>query len=363
MTVGDIYKTSDIIKVNAGDSLSSALSKLTSSHDTAFVFDRETFLGVITPYFAAIKTSYPSQTKVENALVHPPKLELTDEIEKAAQLMMEAKMHYLPVFDKDVFLGIVSARRILSSFKGSPVFRVKVGENNELVTVKEGDTLIKALHLFKDKNISKLLVLTPDLKLKGILSQFDVLAYLSTPTEGQSLGSFSGEKVPQHNGVVSDFYKTNVLTMSNFDTYETALQLITDKHKGSVVVVDGGYRPVEIVTISDLLKLMIPQAKNIPLDVKILHIEEKHKVSIDHFLDKLSPQFKYFDDLDKVTVTIEEHKHGGVIEIKILLHFTHKKDTVIQKNGKNLPEVIGELLNAVGTLGSKQKDLQDESYK
>src|SRR3989344_3646957 len=262
MTVGDIYKTSDIIKVYAGDSLSSALSKLTSSHDTAFVFEGNTLIGAISPYFAAIKTKYPPQTKVENALVHPPKLELTDEITKAAQLMMEAKMHYLPVFDKEVFLGIVGARSILSAFKGSPVFRVKVGENKGLVTVTERDTLSYALHLFKDRNISKLLVLTPDLKLNGILSQFDVLALLSTPIEGQSLGSFSGEKVPQHNSVVADFYKTNVLTLGSDDTYETALQLITDKHKGSVVVVDSEYRPVEIVTISDLLKLMIPKAQN-----------------------------------------------------------------------------------------------------
>src|SRR3989344_6519194 len=187
MTVGDIYKTSDIIKVYAGDSLSSALSKLTSSHDTAFVFEGATLIGAISPYFAAIKTNYPPQTKVENALTHPPKLELTDEIAKVAQLMMEAKMHYLPVFEKDEFLGIVSARRILTASHTSPVFRVKVGKNKGLVTITERDTISKALHLFKDRNISKLLVLTPELKLKGILSQFDVLAYLSTPTESQSL--------------------------------------------------------------------------------------------------------------------------------------------------------------------------------
>jgi CBS domain-containing protein len=44
-----------------------------------------------------------------------------------AQLMIESKVHYLPVFDEqEKFSGIISARRMLSVLKGSPAFKVKI---------------------------------------------------------------------------------------------------------------------------------------------------------------------------------------------------------------------------------------------
>ena len=67
MRLLNILKENDIIKVSPEDHLSKVLSKLSTSHDAAFVFnDENKYIGIISPYFTMIKTSLPGNTKVEH---------------------------------------------------------------------------------------------------------------------------------------------------------------------------------------------------------------------------------------------------------------------------------------------------------
>ena len=81
------------------------------------------------------------------------------------KLFIQSKIHYLPVFDKsEKFLGIISARRILSYFKDQSIFKVKVEEIVKkrwqgLITVFDDDMISQAIHLFRTKKISKLIVI------------------------------------------------------------------------------------------------------------------------------------------------------------------------------------------------------------
>ena len=105
----DIIKTGRIIKISPEETISHAFSQMRTSHDAAFVFDgKDNFLGLINPYYALIKSSYPGNAKVKHCLYHPPKLKINSSINKVAQLFIESKIHYLPVFDdQDRFLGII----------------------------------------------------------------------------------------------------------------------------------------------------------------------------------------------------------------------------------------------------------------
>ena len=103
----DIIKTEGIIKLLPDDTLSYALAKMRTSHDASFVFDEKNqFLGVINPYYALIKSSYPGNAKVKHCLYHPPKININFPPAKVAGLFSESKVHYLPVFDdNEKFLG------------------------------------------------------------------------------------------------------------------------------------------------------------------------------------------------------------------------------------------------------------------
>src|SRR3989344_6092616 len=156
MRLLNILKENNIIKVSPENHLSYALSRLSTSHDAAFVFDEENkYYGVINPYYCVIKSSYPGNTKVAHCLTHPQRIYVNYSLTKVAELFNQSKIHYLPVFDPQTekFLGIVSARRVINHIKTLPIFKIKIKQLIKLkkppVIISENSSVAEALNLFK----------------------------------------------------------------------------------------------------------------------------------------------------------------------------------------------------------------------
>ncbi len=267
MRLLNLLKENNIIKISPDATLSQALSKLSTSHDAVFVFDdKGKFLGLINPYYHAIRNSYPSNTKVIHCLFHPPKIYINYPLTKVAELFIQSKVHYLPVFDqKDNFLGIISARRVLSYLRSLPLFEEKIGEFikfKKLPIIIETNTPVsEAINLFKKEKVSKLIVVAKDNKLKGVLSYYDLINLLITPKVKESKGDRLGSKFHLLNKPVYEYYKTTVLTLTEDDFLKKAVELILDKKIGSVIIVDKNKKPLNIITTRDLLQFYINQSK------------------------------------------------------------------------------------------------------
>ncbi|GAB4219733.1 MAG: hypothetical protein Fur009_7250 [Candidatus Microgenomates bacterium] len=268
MRLLNLLKENNIIKVSSDSTLAQALNRLNTSHDAAFVFDEKgKFLGLINPYHHLIRNSYPVNIKVVHCLFHPPKIHINYPLTKVAELFIESKVHYLPVFDnKDNFLGIISARRVLAYLRGLPLFDEKVGEFIKFkklpITVETSTPISEALSIFKREKISKLIVTTKDGKLKGVLSYFDLINLLVTPKSREEKGDRLGTKSPHLNKPVYEYYKTAVLTVNENDNLTTAAGLILDKKIGSVIVVDKNKKPINIITTKDLLQFYIKKSQS-----------------------------------------------------------------------------------------------------
>ena len=130
MKTSKLMQTDGIIKAVPGEILSSVLSKLPSSHSAAFIFDKDQkYLGVINPYYSVIKSSHPSNIKIEHCLFHAPHIKMQYTAGKIAEMMIQSKIHYLPVFnDQDKFIGMVSARNMLRSYEFHNAFTIKISE-------------------------------------------------------------------------------------------------------------------------------------------------------------------------------------------------------------------------------------------
>lgn len=261
MSLQDIIKTNNIIRVAPNDNLSSALAKLKTSHDSAFLFNEDNkFVGLVNPYYSLIKSSYPGNAKVEHCAYHPPKIYLDYTLEKTAELLIESKIHYLPIFDRqDNFVGIISARRLMQHLRNLPLFKVKIKDvlkhkAKPLSVVFEDDTVQRAINLFKLTKHSKLIVVNKDEKLKGIVTYYDLISYLVAPKTAEKRGEREGNKTKFYHHKVKNFAKTYVLTLSPEDTLGKAMHLILDKRIGSVVIVDSKRYPVGIITTRDLLR-------------------------------------------------------------------------------------------------------------
>lgn len=347
MTVNQIYKTENIIKVSSEDNLSRTLSLLSSSHDSAFVFEQNDFLGIVNPYYCLIKKSYPANTKVKKCLVHPPKVDINDSLEKICRLMIESKIHYLPVFSGDKFLGIISARRLLTVIKDSnrvkvPIFQI-LKNKKPLVSIYNDDFIGKALSLFKQYRLSKLVVVSRNLKLKGVLTYFDLISYLILPREKQNLGTREGNKIPFYRRQVKYFMKTNVYTLSPQSYLFEAVKLILERGVGSVVIVDSERNPIGIITTKDILSVFSRSREESNIEVVKKNLSEKSKNILNSFIFYLKKLLAQSKNQSSARVLVQEKGRGGVFRAVVSFFLGKKTVKVIKKEGKDLKKVLLEI--------------------
>lgn len=347
MKVKDVLKTTDIIKVKPEDTLNSALSLLKSSHDAAFVFDGDTFLGVVNPYHALIQKSYPANTKVKNSLIHPPKLKMSDSLQRAGQLMNESKLHYLPVFENSTFKGIVSARRIMKSMLKNVDMNTKIEQilkkRKKLITIDQDSYLTKALNQFKDKKISKLVTVDKKGTLKGVLAYYDIIDYLTMPKQRQNYASRQGSKTSTMKKAVKNFHKQHVLTVGVEETLQDAVQKMIDNTIGSVVLIDSSRKPVGIITTKDVLKSL---DNHISKSLVTIHGKSLSKASqslTETFSQSLETALQKAKGVIGANVMVKEKKQGGVFEAAVSILKDGAKGINISAEGKDLAKLLQDI--------------------
>lgn len=259
--VKSILKTKGILYFSPEQNLSEALSQFKSSHDAVIVLDeKRKVLGVVNPYYALIKRYYPPQTKLKNCLFHPPKIFLDTKLDSAVRLMLESKIHYLPVRDLDNnFLGIVTARRALKKALQNPKsnnsIEVILKNKNFLQTVNEQIEFTEVIRFFQTSKLSKLVVVNKENHLQGIISYFDLLPLFAEPKERKHFFDKSGEKLFKKYKI-TQFIKSYTIQVSPRITFKEVIKLILDKEIGSVIVMKDTLQPENIITTSDLLRYL-----------------------------------------------------------------------------------------------------------
>ncbi len=366
MTLQKIFKTENIIKVTPEETLSKTFSCLSSSHDSAFVFNDDDFLGVVNPYYCLIKKSYPNNTKVKNCLIHPPKVDINYSLKKVAQLIIDSKIHYLPVFSNNKFCGIISARGLLSAITDSPELKIKIGEvlkqKNSLISIYEDDFISTALALFKQYRISKLVVVSRDFKLRGILAYFDLISYLLSPKEKQHFGTREGNKIPLLKRCVRNFMKTNVLTLTTEDRLDQAAEKILENHIGSIIIIDKERRPIGIITTHNLLSTFIGQ-KNLPrIQLISEDLSQKSGQIVSGFVRLINNQLAKMRNVSQAKFLIKEKKTPGVFKAVLSLLSKDNRMKVIKKEGKDLEEVLSSFVKKFRSLKSKKVDKDKNVY-
>jgi CBS domain-containing protein len=349
MKIHNILKTDGIVKVAPSDTLSFALNKLGSAHDAAFVFSHDgKYMGVINPYYCVIKTSSPANAKVEHALYHAPRIKMKFPISKVAQLMIESKIHHLPVFDdKEEFVGIVTARGLLKALENLDIFTSTIAQlinrkKLHLITAFEDDSLALALQKFKQYKVSKLVVVNKEMRLKGILSYYDLISYLASPKKREKQDR-AGDKVGLQSKSVRHFLKTYVLTLNSNDYLRDALHLILEKKIGSVVIVDANTKPVNIITTKDLLSIFVRESSKEKIEVTSKNLSPESRKKLGGFFDHLRLGLKKTPDVEHAKILVQEEKGGGLFKVVLSLIPKRGQAKVIKEEGKNLNKVFNKV--------------------
>ncbi len=361
-----ILKTNNVIKVSPEDTLSKVLSNLSTSHDAAFVFEEDKYLGVINPYHTVIKSSFPSNTKVRHCLFHPPKVYLNTPINKVVEFFINSKVHYLPVFDQsEKFIGIVSARRFLNYFKDSQVFQITIKEflknkKKPLYVINEREKVSKAVNILKEKKISKLVVIDSQMKLKGVLSYFDIIHFLISPKDSIQKGDRVGVKINYLNYPVSNFVKTYVLTLTINDSLSKVVNLILEKKIGSVIVVDKNKHPQAIITTKDLLQFFIQPKISENIKFIMRGLSSKNRQIVGGFFNRLSFYLKDNPDIKKANLMIKEEKKGTLFELVFSIFPQKGKIQTFKRVGYSLQDMLFSTLDVVKKFVRKIKEKNDQ---
>ena len=266
LTAKQILKTAGIIQLGPGNKLSEAISKFKSSHDAVMLVEDEQFFGLVNPYYALIKRVYPPATKLAHCLFSPPRLHLETPLSEVARLMLESKVHYLPVLDKaNRLLGIVTARRVLRAMLGSErvnsTTRDLVETKAYLQTINLSSNFDEVLRFFERSKLSKIVVVNEKNNLQGIISVFDLLPIFQEPKERMHMLDRSEPIAKLKQYSIKEFLKTQTINVNLNTNLKTVINLILEKEIGSVIVMKNNLQPENIITTSDLLRFLFSKSR------------------------------------------------------------------------------------------------------
>jgi len=346
MKTSKLMQTDGIIKAAPEEILSSVLSRLPSSHSAAFIFDKDQkYLGVVNPYYSVIKSSHPSNIKIEHCLFHAPHIKMQHTTGKIAEMMIQSKIHYLPVFnDQDMFAGMVSARNMLRTFESHAVFATRISEmirakKRPLIVVLEEETIGQALHIFKATKLSKLVVINKEGRLRGVLSYYDLISFLIAPRKKER-GALNTDKSSLQTKRVKHFLKSYVLTLSSDNTARDVLHLILDKKIGSIVIIDANSKPIDILTTRDLLGLLIEEPTVAKMEMSTQNLSLKSSIITKGFFEQLKERLTKKKDILKAKLFVKEGKQGNLFKVVLSLFPKKGQPKVVVEEGRSLEGVL-----------------------
>lgn len=338
----DLLKTSGIITASPEATLKEALARLTRSHDAVFVFnDQGKFLGVINPYYAIFKSNHPPQTKLVHCLFNPPHLSLDMYIWDIAQLMVQSKVYFLPVFENNTnFVGIVTVNRVLLAILSNNelVGRLQIKTKKNIITIAQNSSLATTYTLMRDKQVARLPVVDTHNHLVGIVTRFDIRAAFAEPKQKVSWLSRVGEKENFLDQPIEGYFKKMIVSAPNATPPRKILELILNKEVGSVVIVDADRKPVGLVSTTDLLEAIARLRPDLGLEIE-LKVERGfvHKAQLEEMLARFVAKINKFNPVRRVHFVLEGEKNPAG---KISRYTSHLQ--IVRKDGM---QVVGKAMD------------------
>jgi CBS domain-containing protein len=350
------------------DELGSILTKDGSSHEPIYVFDKEQFLGLISPYHTLFRNRYAYATKAAHCLIVPPYITAKTDIYDIARYMVDLKLYSLPLFDsKNTIQSIVTGDAIISQIGGDTLLLQHICTKIELhtpITASTHSTVADAYALMREKQIGKVILINSEHKMKGVLSRKD-LQNISFKHAQKT--SYQTKKSTKSHATLQDilithedepalrFASAKVNTSSNKESLKVVIKKMIRFKLSSLVIINNGI-PTGFLSRQDILRVFAtlkPQNK-VPIiwENSILHFKElpmnDFYVDVDMFVMKISKQLPTHNIEIHISRPLKQ-SHTDKPQYYIKLHLHLKTGKTLLAEGHN-PHIQTALKNAVHTL-------------
>ncbi|HJH27281.1 MAG TPA: CBS domain-containing protein [Methanophagales archaeon] len=240
--------------------------------------------------------------------------------------LVDSGQRAAPVIDATGKLeGIVTDYDIMRWGAGSRI--LKDAAVTKVITEKpacvdETESIGKARSIMRKSNIGQVIVVDAEEKLKGIVTQGDILKKIYKPKRKMTAGEVKGENIPRMGQSVSLIMSSPVIT-AGVDANLADVANLMQQHdiRGVPIVKEGIARG--IVTIRDIMKYLREFKERAMVNVEIQGtIDEEYKESVDRVIEtEVRKIVRFARRVHWIKIVIKkERDKGGVSYYKIGVH-------------------------------------------
>ncbi len=226
--------------------------------DLILVFDGKLYKGVLTQDLiirSHLKWD-PTKAKVRDVYKPAPVVKPTEDLSKAAKLMMEVDLRSIPVGEsKAEIIGVISDMELLKRVAEGDFGKKKVEEfmTRDVITLRPEDTVAKAFATMRDNAISRIPIVDETGKLEGLVTLHDLIIRFIKPRFRAQAGEVAGEKIPPFSMPLRDVMIRGVITASPDTRVREAVATMIENDIDGLIIVNEDNKVVGVLTVKDLL--------------------------------------------------------------------------------------------------------------
>lgn len=306
MNVSDVMKR-DVITVNTEDTVGKAAGLMVENRVHQLpVLDDKMYHGMV--YFKnLIETNVFPNAKIHAVSVRTSSIHPEAEVWKAAKTVIGSGLRALPVIAGRKLVGIVSETDLaLAADVGDLlVDEVLTGA----IVVEVDSTLNYALSIMRRQNISRLPVVNKDSKLVGVIDMLDIMRVLKAPRERLSASRTTTLSAgPRRTDLLSMHVRELMRKPTTVRPGTRLADAVKLLERAEEIIVAEKEMPVGVIVPKDVVKISMPERRG-PI-VQIAHMEDEDLkqeilMELDKFLKRVSGMFDRVYSLD---VAVDKHR-------------------------------------------------------
>jgi CBS domain-containing protein len=211
---------------------------------------------------------------------------------------------------------------------------VKVREvmNKDVITIRDHDTIAKALSVMRNNGIDRLVVVNSRNKVVGMITGKDIIDRVLVPKKRARMGDGKGEKEKTLSIMVESIMSYPVVTAEKSDSVADLIEQMVE-HRISSVVITQDDIPEGIVIKKDILEHLLKRKAPMEYSVQIITrdftLDDFDRQKIGDDLDRFVKKFRDFLGQTVMFVYIKRHKENfrGLPLIHVRIKLTSDRGT------------------------------------
>ncbi|MEM0127928.1 MAG: CBS domain-containing protein [Thermoplasmatales archaeon] len=358
--------TTKIVSVNADDTISTAISKMSDRnfHHLPVVDSDGKYVGMVEYNLLYKRESVPVTTKVKTLMIRTPTISSDASISDAARQMLDSGIRALPVMKGEKLAGIVTAADIVkaaseledvSSQKSSDIM------SGDPITVTENDILSEALKKMREIDETSIPVINGSGKLVGMVNINDVSKALWKEKGRMRQGHYYRNEADVQ---VKDAMDPPLYVTPD-SSVKTCIERMVESGHSVCVIADESLNPQGIISQNDILSEIARGSKEESVLVNLSGARFEDPEVYNNIYSIIEKSAKSIAKLKRmrpllINVHIEEYnQQGKEIKYSVRGKMVTESKTFFSRSWEwNLYGAVKNLMDQLEKMVRKEKDLR-----